>query len=212
MSYANKIAARNRAEVLTGGIMPPKAKFTEQEVIEKAFDIVRNEGADALTARSLAVALNSSPRPIFTVFRNMEEVWAGVMRRAKDCYNAYIAKAFEETYPFRAVGRQYILFAVEEGNLFRLLFMKERGAVKNLATVLPEIDENYDKILASVQNEYGLNEEDARRFYRHLWTYSHGIATMTVTELCRFTPEEIAKMSADVAKSLIIYLRSENRD
>lgn len=192
--------------------MPPKAKFSEREVIDKAFEIVRKEGADALTARSLAVALDSSPRPIFTVFRGMEEVWAGVMRRAKDCYNAYIAKAFEEAYPFRAVGRQYILFAVEEGNLFRLLFMKERGAVKNITAILPEIDENYQEILASVRDEYGLNEDDARRFYRHLWTYSHGIATMTVTELCRFTGEEIARMSADVAKSLIIYLRSGKHD
>ena len=192
--------------------MPPKAKFTEREVIDKAFDIVRKEGAEALTARSLAEALHSSPRPIFTVFRGMEEVWQGVMRRAKDCYNAYIAKAFKEVYPFRSVGRQYILFAMEEKNLFRLLFMQERGAVKNITSILTEIDENYEDILASVRKEYGLDEEDARRFYRHLWTYSHGIATMTVTELCRFTGEEIAKMSADVAKSLIVYLRSGKND
>ena len=54
--------------------MPPKAKFTKAEIIEAALNIVRADGYEALTSRALGTYLGSSARPIFTVFKNMEEV------------------------------------------------------------------------------------------------------------------------------------------
>ena len=54
--------------------MPPKAKFTKEQIISKGLDIVREEGMDNLTARALGNRLGSSACPIFTVFENMEEV------------------------------------------------------------------------------------------------------------------------------------------
>ena len=54
--------------------MPRKALFTKEEIVEKALDLVRRKGLDALTARELGAALGSSSRPIFTLYNNMEEV------------------------------------------------------------------------------------------------------------------------------------------
>ena len=54
--------------------MPPKAKFTKDDIIQAGLDIVKENGMDALTARALGSKLGSSSRPIFTVFQNMEEV------------------------------------------------------------------------------------------------------------------------------------------
>ena len=54
--------------------MPPKAKFSREEIIDAAINIVREDGFDALTSRALGKKLGSSARPIFTVFQNMEEV------------------------------------------------------------------------------------------------------------------------------------------
>ena len=52
--------------------MPPKAKFTREEVIEAALSILRAKGRSALTARALGERLNSSARPIFTLFSGMD--------------------------------------------------------------------------------------------------------------------------------------------
>ena len=57
-----------------GDAMPPKAKFTRDEILEMAFQIAKEEGIDAVTARELGSRLGSSARPIFTVFENMDEV------------------------------------------------------------------------------------------------------------------------------------------
>ena len=63
--------------------MPPKAKFSRDEIVEAALTIVREDGIQALTARSLGDRLGSSARPVFTVFQNMEEVQGAVLKAAK---------------------------------------------------------------------------------------------------------------------------------
>ena len=51
--------------------MPPKFKFTKDEIVSAAFGIVREGGEDALTAREVAKRLGSSTSPIFTVFSEL---------------------------------------------------------------------------------------------------------------------------------------------
>ncbi len=45
---------------------------------------------------------------------------------------------------------------------------------------------------------YQLEEAVAERIYRHLWIYSHGIAALCATKMCRFTKDEIEQMMAEV--------------
>ena len=58
--------------------MPPKPKFTKEEIVFAAKEIVREKGLSALTAREVAEKLGSSPRPIFTVFKSMDEVMQAI--------------------------------------------------------------------------------------------------------------------------------------
>ena len=47
--------------------MPPKPKFTKEEIVAAALELVSANGIEALTARELSAYLGSSARPIFTV-------------------------------------------------------------------------------------------------------------------------------------------------
>ena len=185
--------------------MPPKAKFEREEIIEAALNLVREQGFDALTARALAERLGSSPRPIFTVFQSMEEVQGEVMKAARECYNRYVRKGLSKTDGprFKGVGEQYIRFAVEEPKLFGLLFMKEQEKQPDIEGILPVIDENYQDILQSIVEGYGISGADAQRLYQHLWVYTHGIATLLATRTCCFTPEQIGGMMTDIFSGLL---------
>lgn len=183
--------------------MPPKAKFSREEIVEAALEIVRAEGSGALTSRTLGAELGSSARPVFTVFQSMEEVQQAVIDAAKTLYREYIRRGLSENPAFKGVGNQYILFAIKEPKLFQLLFMTEHKHVPDLSNVLPLIDENYEQILLSVRNGYGLDETCAERLYRHLWIYTHGIATLCATGMCRFTGEEISGMMTEVFIGLL---------
>ncbi|MBD5555190.1 MAG: TetR/AcrR family transcriptional regulator [Roseburia sp.] len=189
--------------------MPPKAKFSREEIIEAALAIVREYGADALTARALAEKLGSSARPIFTVFQSMEEVQEAVLASAKTLYKQYVERGLKENPAFKGVGTQYILFAVNEPKLFQLLFMTEQESVPNLAGILPLIDESYDAILLSIEKGYGLDGTAAEKLYRHLWIYTHGIAALCATKMCRFTGEEISAMMTEVFMSLLRKIRED---
>lgn len=188
--------------------MPPKAKFTREEVVQKAFEIVREKGSDALTARSLGDRLGSSPRPIFTVFKSMEEVYDEVVKSAKALYAQYVERGLSAEIPFKGVGTQYILFSINEPKLFILLFMSEHGGT-GVSQILSVIEESYVQILSTVQKSYGLDEQNAKRLYRHLWIYTHGIATLCATGTCAFTGDEISAMLTDVCTSVIKQIKSE---
>lgn len=126
--------------------MPPKAKFTKEQITETALNLVRKYGTDSLTARALGKKLGSSSCPIFTVFENMEKVQEAVTQAAKSIYKGYVDRGLTETPAFKGVGTQYILFAVNEPNLFRLLFMTGQDAMTDFEGILPMIDENYEQI------------------------------------------------------------------
>ena len=184
--------------------MPPQAKFTKEKVLDMAFCIMREKGIDTVTARELGRRLGSSARPIFTVFENMEEVKALVVLQAKKLYGRYVEEGLKNQIPFKGVGIAYIRFAMEEPLLFQLLFMKPPGDARDISGILPVIDDNYNDILRSVQEPYGLDRAQAERIYQHLWTYTHGIATMSATGLCRYTMEQIEERMTEIFKGLLI--------
>ncbi|MCH5275711.1 MAG: TetR/AcrR family transcriptional regulator [Lachnospiraceae bacterium] len=183
--------------------MPPKSKFTRDEIISAAIQLVREQGMEAITARELGARLGSSARPIFTVFRNMEEVNAEVKKKARSMYKEYVTEGLKEEPAFRGVGSAYIRFAYEEPKLFQLLFMNEPEKWADLEHILPILDENYEVILQSVQQPYQLEAEMARRLYQHLWIYTHGIATLCATKVCRFKEQEIQTMMTEIFLSLL---------
>lgn len=183
--------------------MPPKAKFTKTEIIEAATAIVRKDGIEALTSRALGIQLGSSARPIFTVFPNMDEVRQAVIDSAKSLYKKYVEKGLAQEHPFKGVGTQYILFSVNEPKLFQLLFMTEQPQIPEFSGILPLIEESYETILLSIQKDHGIDEPFARKLYYHLWIYTHGIATLCATKMCRFTSEEISSMITEVCMSIL---------
>lgn len=184
--------------------MPPKAKFSKNEIIQAAIDVIELEGFDKLTARNLGEKLGSSARPIFTVFESMDEVAANAVSFANDVYCSYINRGLNEPLPFKGVGEQYIKFAAERPQLFRMLFMKENTNAPNTRGILQELDVNYTKILSSITDNYKLSAETAKKLYVHLWIYSHGIAVLTATKVCEFTSGQISEMLTEVFTGLLI--------
>lgn len=93
--------------------MPPKAKFTREEIIEVALSLAADKGIRALTARELGAALGVSTRPIFTAFENMEEVLSEVRKAALAKFEEYARKAQEFTPVYKELGLQMVRFAAE---------------------------------------------------------------------------------------------------
>ena len=191
--------------------MPPKAKFTREEVISAALEIVRANGEEALTARSLGEKLGSSARPVFTLFDSMEEIKTLVLSAAKKLYDGYVEEGLKSEIAFKGVGQSYIRFAAEQPKLFKLLFMREQSGKPDKDHILAVLDDNNEKIINSITQGYGVNRENAKALYMHLWVYSHGLAVLIATGVCAFTAEEISEMLTQTFKSLITRIKTEGK-
>ncbi len=179
--------------------MPPKAKFSREEVVKAALEIVREEGFRALTSRALGSKLGSSARPIFTVFQNMDEVCQEVMSAAKDLYNSYLREDMSKNKypPYKASGMAYIRFARDERELFHLLFMRDRSR-----ETVEENREELRPLIELIKNDLGISEDEAYLFHLEMWIYVHGIATMIATSYLNWDDEFISRVMTDAYTGL----------
>ena len=183
--------------------MPPKCKFAKEEIIQASLDIVRSEGIDAVTARALGAKLGTSPKPIFTFFDSMDDLMQATILAAKDLYTSYALQGLHSDPPFMGVGVQYLRFAREEPKLFQLLFMSEMPEKLDPFAALQAYDDRFGEVVGIIQDGYQVDAEAAAKLYRHLWIYTHGIATLLVTKVCNFTDEEIGQMVTEIFVSLM---------
>ncbi len=175
--------------------MPPKVKFTMDEVVMAAVRVVRDNGISALTTRKIAAVLGVSTRPIFTYFNNMDEVCEEVVKKAKEVYNGYIEKGLAEEKPFFGFGKQYVRFASEEPELYRLLFLTPGRDMKNVeGAEIEMVVSSRQRTKASICGTYNMTEKQAEYFFMSMWLVAHSIATLSVTNMHRFSMEQTEKI------------------
>jgi AcrR family transcriptional regulator len=98
--------------------MPPKQRFTPQDIIEAAFQVVRKQGWEGFSARTIANELNSSTRPIYDYFNSMENIEAEVVKKILAHFVEFLSRERTgDKWLDQALG--YVLFAAEEKHLFR---------------------------------------------------------------------------------------------
>lgn len=187
--------------------MPPKPKFTREEIVAAALGVVSKQGADALTAKELGDALGSSSRPIFTVFTGMgevqQEVRAAAMRRFED----YVRRPQPDIPLFKQVGMQMVRFAMEEPKLFQLLFMQERGG-HSFGDLFAALGPTAEHCMELLRSEYGLDGEAGRVLFENVWIYTFGVGALCATGGCRFSEAQLGQMLTAEFQAMLGLLRS----
>lgn len=178
--------------------MPPKCRFTREEIIQAALDLTAEKGVGALTARGLAQRLGSSAKPIFGLFANMEEVQQEVVKAADLRYQEYLRQDMSAGRypPYKASGMAYIRFAREQKELFKLLFMRDRTHEEKAT------GDELEALLGLIQKNMGLSRDDAYRFHLEMWIYVHGIATMIATAYLEWDMDFISAALTDAYQGL----------
>ncbi len=179
--------------------MPPKVKINKQDIVEAATELVRTQGHEQLNARSLAAHLHCSTQPIFSNFENMEEVKMAVVESAQALYESYIEEDTQSGLypPYKASGVAYIRFALEEKELFKLLFMRDRTAEE-----IPEETEFGKAVMAMVEETVGLDSPMAQLFHMEMWAFVHGLAAMVATNYLTLDMNLVSRMTSDVYNGL----------
>lgn len=192
--------------------MPPKPKFTREEMINAALAIISEKGLDALTARSLGAKLNASARPIFTVFENMDELLGEVRKAAMKRFEEHSLVLLQDMPIFKKVGMQMISFAINEPKLFQLLFMTEHDLFTSFESMYAILGDTATECIKVIMTTYGLSEEDAKTLFETVWIYTFGVGVLCANGVCRFSEKELSRMLTTEFQSVLGFLKSGSAD
>lgn len=185
----------------------------QSEILKVALDVFRREGSAGLTLRAIATRMGWTPAALYRYFANKEELLAsirayGFVQIAAALREARLGAGDPMDASRRAV-RAYLGFAVEEAELFRLMYELDQGDSPSVEHVYVERESAFAeaRLIAAEAIESGLMQGDANVAAHVLWVGSHGLAALALAHQldlgCSF--EEIIeplieRMTAPLAK------------
>lgn len=175
--------------------MARKERITKNDILNAAFQMVREEGAGQVSARNLAAKAGCSTQPIFRVYKNMEELGAELFAKAAEFFGTYY-EGFpkKNDTPFVNLGLAYIRFAQEEQNLFRLLFLSENRHGKSLYDMLNGKNGN---VVKEINNAKFYGCKNPSEMFMKMWIFIHGCACMSLTGDYDLQEEDTIKLLED---------------
>lgn len=190
--------------------MPPKPKFTKKEIVQTALEVVSQKGAEALTAKELGNALGSSARPIFTVFKNMQEVQEEVRTAAMRRFENYAEQRLPDMPLFKQVGMKMVLFGAKEPKLYQLLFMRENRNAVSFNDVFGELGPTAEVCIEMIRKEYDMSEEEAKILFENVWIYTFGVGALCATRVCRFSEAKLGEMLSTEFRAMMLLIKSKS--
>ena len=80
--------------------MPPRISFSKEEIIQAAIDVVRADGPNSASARSIAKRMGGSTQPIYRAFETIEDLGRELVAAAEE-----IAIRHMLEYQYGEIGR-----------------------------------------------------------------------------------------------------------
>lgn len=178
--------------------MARKESVTKKIISDGAFELLREQGIEMLTARKLASHIGCSTQPIFRVYNGMEELSSEMFMKAFQYYEEFSSN-FERVNatPFVDLALCYISFAKEEPNLFKLLFMTKHDEDITMYNLLNGKDSGF--VIRELRRIPNLDMNNAEEIFMKVFVFMHGMACMVTNGEFDLSDEE----TADMLKAII---------
>lgn len=175
--------------------MPAIKKVSKEAIIDAAVDVLREGGAAAINARSVAKKLGCSTQPIYLSFQSMDDLKAAMTQRAMMLHTQHVREwlhildadgsCYRQHSYYSSYGIGFVKFAAQEKYLFRWLYLdgEQLGSYQD-DVLLPEI-------IAAIMNEYGYTRELAEKLHKDMAYYSYGMALLANTDHLNLTDAEL---------------------
>lgn len=190
--------------------MPPKPKFKKEEIVNAALEIISKNGLSNLTARELGKVLNSSPRPIFTMFENMEELINETRIAGMKKFEAFDQNIPQDMPYFKQTGMKMVMFALYEPKLYQFLFMEENKNNDSFDSLFNYLGDMAAKSVEHICENYNLSNSSAKLLFENMWIYTYGIGTLCATKTCKFKEEQLSDLLSTEFQALLKHINNLN--
>ena len=169
--------------------MPAIKELSKEHIVKVAVKMVNDTGWDSINARSLAKKLNVSTKPLYRIYKNMDEIKEDIYKEISRQYDEFINSRIDNKKALITLCIAYVEFAQEYKNLFISLFLSNNLKWQNFENVL---DEKWNQsTIINLVNKHGYSFEEAKNLFMNLWLYANGLATLIATNDLVIDEEEI---------------------
>ena len=173
-------------------------------ILNTAFDIARISGLDKVSNREIAKRLNCSIRPIYYQFRDVQEMNSELIKKIWQYFYDYIFTKRDENIPdYKKTGINYIDFACNEKELFKILFMTNDK-------YLPDDDENFKKISMFIKESGKVKDNEIKTFHYKMWIFTHGIGALVANKTVDFSEKQIKDLLSYEFQALMLLEENPN--
>jgi AcrR family transcriptional regulator len=180
--------------------------YTREAIAEAAFELARQKGWTAVTARSVARKLGSSTMPIYSSMSSIDAIEREVRVRAESLLLDYQRRPFTDDPALnKAIG--YVAFARDQKNLFRFLYVDRplasgrRSRAGRTAATLEELLKS-DKV-PNLADQTRVARQDPRILKS--WIFTHGLASMISSGVLVLPDEEIRDLLMEAGGAFFMF-------
>ena len=184
--------------------MPAIKELSKDYIVKVAVKMVNDKGWDSINARSLAKALKVSTKPLYRIYKNMDEIKSDIYKEISYQYDEFITSRVDNKKALITLCIAYVEFAQEYKNLFISLFLSNNLKWKSLENVL---DEKWNQsTIINLVNKHSYSFEEAKNLFMNMWLYANGLATLIATNEITIDEKEIL---VRLVKTYKVLTRSE---
>ena len=188
--------------------MPAKAKVTKEMIIDAAFTVARQAGAENINARTVSERLHCSTQPVMYHFSTIEELKRTVYAKADRYHSEYLMQLKNpQKGVMLGIGMNYIRFAIEEPHLFRFLFQSDYFSGKTLLELIDA--EELTPVLSAMQRALGIGLEQTKKVFLTIFLFAHGYASIIANNSMQYDEELIASQLEQAYRGAILAAQEE---
>ncbi len=177
-------------------------------VVDAAFEIAREAGAEAINAREVAKRLRCSTQPVMYHFATIEALKRAAYDRAGHYHTEYLLRGrAPREGVMLGIGLNYIRFAREEGPLFRFLFQSGFVSEKSLPEMVDARE--LTPILAAMQDAMGMSLQQTKEIFVTLALFVHGYASILANNSLEYDEERVKTQLERVYTGAVFAARQE---
>ncbi len=169
--------------------MKTAVDISKEQIVKMAVKMVNDNGWNSVNARSLAKNLGISTKPLYRIYKNMDEIKVDIYKEIKHQYDIFLTSRIDSKKALLTLCIAYVEFAQTYKNLFVSLFLSNNLKWSSLENVL---DEKWNQsTIINLVNKKGLSFEEAKILFMNMWLYSNGLATLIATNELKIKEDEI---------------------
>jgi AcrR family transcriptional regulator len=178
---------------------PKEISYTRDQIVQAAFDIVKQAGRSALSARRIAERLGSSTAPVYSYFSSMQQLEQAVEERVHDLLSEYSTRSYTPRADLN-IGVGVVLFARDHPRLFTSYHIEGGKS----ADTEEKISEHMLQLMRKFPLYERISDEDMRSLFSKLKIFSHGLGLLACSKRLPYDDDDyIIYMFWELGEELI---------